>query len=182
MMRVRTLACIVLAIPIALLAISCSDGDSGTSSTATDLQIVSVYPSPGASGVPLDATISMKFSSAMDTTSFHHGFYLSGGSEMLHWMDSVGHHRGMGGRGYQNMQHMYEWMDSISYRGQFHWNGARDSCWFVTDSALIPNARHMILIEGSVHDRHGRMMGPGKGNDFVDYYFMTRPGTAEDRR
>lgn len=180
MAEVKTFTFITLTVIIAFLAISCSDNSGGTNSAENDLEVVSIHPSPGASDVPLDATISMKFSTAMDTASFRHGFHLSGGPEMLRWMDSAGHHRGMDGHGYQDMQHMYEWMDSIAYRGQYNWNVARDSCWFVPDSTLMPNARHMIMIEGTVHDRRGRMMGHRDAGDFIDYHFTTRPATVND--
>jgi hypothetical protein len=33
----------------------------------------------------------------------------------------------------------------------------------------------MILVEGTVHDRHGRMIGHGIADDFVNYHFTTRP-------
>jgi len=75
------------------------------------------------------------------------------------WMDSVEHHQSMmGGGGMMNMGHMMEWLDSIEYHGQWHWNPTLDSCWFASDSLLLPDADHMIYLYGDVQSQSGMMM------------------------
>jgi hypothetical protein len=94
----------------------------------------------------------------MDTHSVMGAFHLAGGPEMALWMDSVGHHQGMGGMGMMNMDHMMQWMDSVEYSGQWHWNAVKDSCWFVSDSMLFPDADHMIYMYGTVRSHDGMIM------------------------
>lgn len=173
MRQTNTMLLLILGVLLVSLATSCSDNDNPVGNTTEELHLINIYPEPGATQVSPGVTVSMKFGEPMDTASLHGGFYLSGGQEMHRWMDSLGHHQGMGGRGPQGMQHMYAWMDSIAYHGQFHWNEALDSCWFDPDSSLMPNTEHLILIEGTVHDRHGHVMDHHGTGEFFDYRFTT---------
>lgn len=145
---------------VVLLAVGCSDdkNSTGNQNNATNPTLSVVSPADGATNVARTATISMRFSTPMDTNSVMGAFHLSGGPEMALWMDSVGHHQGMGGMGMMNMDHMMQWMDSVEYSGQWHWNTAKDSCWFVSDSMLFPDADHMIYMYGTVRSHDGIMM------------------------
>jgi hypothetical protein len=103
-------------------------------------------------------------------------FHLSGGAEMALWMDSLGHHQGMGGMGMMNMDHMMRWMDSVEYTGQWYWNATKDSCWFVADSMLKPDADHMLYLYGTMRSHQGTMMNMDTmqyGGPM--YHFRTQP-------
>ena len=69
---------------------------------------------------------------------------------MALWMDSLSHHMGMGGMGMMNMDQMMQWMDSIEFSGQWRRNASKDSCWFVADSMLLPDADHMVYMYGAL--------------------------------
>ena len=92
------------------------------------------------------------------------------------WMDSIVHHQGMGGMGMIKMGHMMQWMDSIQYHGQLHWNSTMDSCWFVADSGLMPNANQMVYMYTGVKGRNGQMMvmDTFQYGGYMDH-FMTKP-------
>lgn len=94
----------------------------------------------------------------MDTLSVRHSFHLAGGSEMQRWMDSLSHHQGMGGMGMMDMDHMMQWMDTMHVDGQFFWNTRVDSCTFVLDSSMMPDADHMIYMYEGIKGTNGRMM------------------------
>lgn len=150
----------LLALSVAMFAIGCSDDKNATGSQndATTPSLALVSPAAGATNVARTATISMRFTIPMDTNSVMGAFHLSGGPEMALWMDSVGHHQGMGGMGMMNMDHMMQWMDSVEYSGSWHWNAAKDSCWFVPDSMFMADADHMIYMYGNMRSKDGMMM------------------------
>lgn len=150
----------LLAMCVTTIAIGCSDDRNATGgqNNATNPSLALVSPAGGATNVARATTISMRFTTSMDTNSVMGAFHLSGGPEMALWMDSVGHHQGMGGMGMMNMDHMMQWMDSVEYSGQWHWNAAKDSCWFVPDSMLMSDADHMIYMYGTVRSQGGMMM------------------------
>lgn len=127
--------------------------DNGTAPTIT-----AVSPANGTSNVPRSSTIGIRFNVPMDTNSVMGAFHLAGGSDVGLWMDSIGHHMGTGGMGMTNMDHMMQWMDSIQYNGQWHWNTNRDSCWFDPDSSLMPDTDHMIYLYGNMRSHDGMMM------------------------
>lgn len=91
------------------------------------------------------------------------------------WVDSLDHYGGMGRMNMAMRQHMTEWMDSIEWRGQWHWNGTQDSCEFTPDSSLMPGAEYMIMInEDGVIGHNGHQMHVGHmDQDFHYYYFKT---------
>ncbi|MFZ1682893.1 MAG: Ig-like domain-containing protein [Candidatus Zixiibacteriota bacterium] len=138
----------------------CADHKNSTASQKDAVVpiVTAVSPVNGATSVSRRASIGMRFNTTMDTGSVMGAFHLAGGTQMDLWMDSVGHHQGMGGMGMMDMDHMMQWLDSIQYPGQWHWNGVRDSCWFVPDSLLLPNANHMIYLYGSMRSHDGMMM------------------------
>ena len=180
-MKKSNYLCVVmggLALMAGLFTFGCSDDKSptGNQNNGTSPSLAVVSPADGATNVSRTASISMRFTSPMDTNSVMGAFHLSGGAEMALWMDSVGHHQGMGGMGMMNMDHMMQWMDSIEYSGQWYWNTPKDSCWFVADSMFIPDADHMVYLYGTLRSHEGMMM------DMDDmqyggpmYHFHTQP-------
>lgn len=158
--NVPAIAATMVALGVAFLAGGCSDDKNATGShnNVTIPSLAFVTPADGTTNVARTATISMCFTAPMDTNSVMGAFHLSGGREMALWMDSVGHHQGMGGMGMMNMDHMMRWMDSVEYSGAWHWNAAKDSCWFVSDSMLLPDADHMIYMYGAMRSLSGLMM------------------------
>lgn len=71
---------------------------------------------------------------------------------------------------------MMNWLDSISYGGEFFWNSQLDSCVFQPDSSFMPNADHVILLTGFVCGKTGTQMVL----DTMEYggfvtYFQTGP-------
>lgn len=95
---------------------------------------------------------------------------------MENWMDSLSHHQGMMGGGMMNMDHMMDWMDTLQYTGQFHWNSTMDSCEFEPDSSMMSNANHMIYMYNGMRAGNGKMMDmsslPFNG---IMHHFRTRP-------
>jgi hypothetical protein len=176
--RTTLFAAICAALMVSLASIGCGDDSSpmGDQSNGTAPVIAAVTPADAAINVFRSANVGIGFIVPMDTNSVMDAFHLCGGSEMHQWMDSLGHHRRMGGMGMMNMGHMMEWMDSIDYDGRWHWNERRDSCWFDPDSTLMSDADHMIYLYGPVRSHDGmamvtdRMMYGGPM-----YHFRTMP-------
>lgn len=166
---------LILAIStVALLLVAvagCSNNDSrvvNMDNSEITPQAVSVFPKDGAQGVNPSAHVSIRFSGPMDTSSVDSHFYLSGGASMHEWMDSLenSHHGGMhGGDGWMDMDHMYEWMDSIQWRGEFHWNDDMDSCYFIPDSLLAGHTDYMFMLFGDVRGMNGHQMHMGDDSD-----------------
>jgi len=156
----------------------CSNDSKSTNSTLPTgaPQLLSASPANGATSVDPASPMSMKFNMPMDTQSVHSNFHLAGGTEMALWMDSLSHHMGMGGMGMVDMGHMMQWMDSVQYRGQLHWNAALDSCWFATDSGLMPNTNQMMYLYSGVKGQNGHMMvmDTFQYGGYMDH-FMTKP-------
>lgn len=146
-----------IAAVFALTLWGCGDNHDATRS---DLQpaLLSVSPGDNAAGVNRDATIRIHFNMPMDTASVRRNFHLTGGEEMEAWMDSLTHHRGMGGMDMINMGHMMDWIDSIQYSGQFHWDATMETCEFTPDSAMMPDADHMIYLYDGVKAFNTEMM------------------------
>jgi len=119
--------------------------------------VVSVIPHDGSVGVARTSSLTIVFDMPMDTGSVGGNFHLSGGDAMLLWMDSLNHHLGMGGMGMMDMDHMMDWMDSIQQNGELRWNHGMDTCEFVPDSAMMPDANYMMLLNGDVHGHNGEM-------------------------
>jgi len=161
-----------------VIAIGCSRNDSSTNSNLPigAPQLLSAYPANGAISVDPASLVSVKFNMPMDTQSVHSNFHLAGGAEMETWMDSLSHNMGMGGMGMVNMGHMMQWMDSIQYQGQLHWNGTMDSCWFSADSGLMPNTNQMMYLYAGVKGQNGHMMvmDTFQYGGYMDH-FMTKP-------
>jgi hypothetical protein len=169
-----------VALGLTMLAIvgGCSRNDSSTNSNLPTgaPQLLSVFPANDATSVDPASSVSMKFSMPMDTQSVHSNFHLAGGAEMETWMDSMSRNMGMGGMGMVDMGHMMQWMDSIQYQGQLHWNGTMDSCWFSADSGLMPNTNQMMYLYAGVKGQNGHMMvmDTFQYGGYMDH-FMTKP-------
>lgn len=139
-------------------------------------ELLSTMPMNGAMNVGTSTQIMMAFNEPMDTLSVMDGFYFCGGDEMHEWLDSLEHHRGMGGMGMVDMGHMMEWLGDIEMPGDFDWNVDMDTCWFYPDSTLMPNEDYMIYMNGDLEDMHGGMMNM-HGLDYGGYMirFTTGP-------
>ena len=120
--------------------------------------IQSVDPSNNTSGVDPSSSYGVKFNHPMDTGSVSGNFHLVGGHGVHDWLDSLAEHHDHSGMGGGDRQHLMDWLDSMQYDGQLHWNEHLDSCEFVPDSAFISNSLHMLYITGDVRDHHGTMM------------------------
>lgn len=180
MIRIRNIQILAAcaAVIAAIIAAGCGDDNNPTGNKVNPARpaLAAISPVDGASNISRTATISMRFTVPMDTNSVMSAFHLSGGPEMALWMDSIGHHQGMGSMGMMNMDHMLRWMDSVEYSGQWHWNATRDSCWFVADSMLIPDTDHMIYLYGTMQSYDGAMMNMDTmqyGGPM--YHFRTQP-------
>jgi hypothetical protein len=140
-------------------------------------EIISVVPENGAYGVDRDTEVTIRFSGPMDTASVNSNCYLSGGSDMLRWLDSLEHMPGMmNGMGDSACDHMMSWMDSMSYSGRFEWNANLDSCVFHPDSALLPNCDHLLYMRGEMLSRNGQVMAMDSGSHGgLMMYFQTGP-------
>lgn len=172
-----------LMLGLGLLAMSlvwisgCSDSDNEKSTNADGVPtLLRVSPSESATDVDRNGGIHMRFSMPMDTATVRRNFHLAGGAEMENWMDSLSHHQGMMGGGMMNMDHMMDWMDTLQYTGQFHWNSTMDSCEFEPDSSMMSNANHMIYMYNGMRAGNGKMMDmsslPFNG---IMHHFRTRP-------
>lgn len=170
---------IISMLMLALLAIGlgCTDGTNEIISTNGNDggAILRVYPGEGATGVATSASVAVKFDRTMDSVSVMNNFFLIGGTEMFEWMDSTTYYGGMGHMSMFNMNHMIDWIDSISMPGTFNWNEALDSCEFVPLSGMFVNQEYMIFMdEGEMMDHNGGMMGSGHTDDqYHSYHFMT---------
>ena len=162
MMRFRTTTFLVMCAAVigSLASIGCGDDNTpmGGQTNGTAPVITGITPADAVIDASRSANVGIGFSVPMDPNSVMDAFHLSGGSEMHRWMDSLGHHRRMGGMGMMDMGHMMEWMDSIGYDGRWHWNERRDSCWFDPDSTLLSDADHMIYLYGPVRSHDGTAM------------------------
>jgi hypothetical protein len=167
----------------ALVVAGCSNNNDVTSSGEdsggeTSLAVAAVYPLDGSTGVPTSASVSIKFTDAVDTNSVMRNMYFSGGQPMLIWRDSLTHYGGFGMMHTGMRSHMMAWMDSIQYGGEFHWNGALDSCEFVPDS-IAPGTQYLCLLyEDGMMGHHGGMMGgmgSGSSSGYQMFGFTTGP-------
>lgn len=151
---------VCVAVASSLLFSGCGNDSNSTGNqlTSTIPSVAAVSPANGATQVPRITNIGMRFNTPMDTSSVMRAFHLSGGTPLSLWMDSVGHHQGMGHMGMMDMDHMMQWMDSIEFHGQWHWNDTRDSCWFAPDSILVADADHMIYLHGDMYSQMGMRM------------------------
>ncbi len=144
--------------------------------------IENVYPADGATNVNRKGELGVKFDRAMDTASVNAGLRVAGGSAMLAWMDSLMHGQdsasGMGGGNMGNPpdDKMMNWIDSVGYTGEIHWNAAMDSCAFDPDSILLPNASHVILLTGDIRAAEGSTLDMD-GFEYSSYmsFFTTGP-------
>jgi hypothetical protein len=180
MMRIRITQMVVACttVIVSFIAAGCGDDNNPTGNKVNPASpaLAAISPVDGASNVSRTTTISIRFTTPMDTSSVMGAFHLSGGSDMALWMDSIGHHQGMGGMGMMNMDHMLQWMDSIEYSGQWHWNATRDSCWFVADSMLMADADHMVYLYGTMRSHEDALMNTGTMPYGAPmYHFSTEP-------
>ncbi len=165
-----TLAISAVALLLIVVA-GCSNNDShivNQDTTQITPQVVSVFPTDGSQDVSPAAHVAIRFSAPMDTSTVSHHFYLSGGASMHEWMDSLEHrHQGgmHGGNDWMDMDHMYEWMDSIQWHGEFHWNDDLDSCYFDPDSLLAGHTDYMFMLFGDIHGMNGHRMHMGSDSD-----------------
>ncbi len=181
MKSTQVLITMFLLLAILIIAAGCDDGNdsmmSGDNSTSSTSLIAAVYPTEGATDVSRSSSVSVKFSKPMDTLSVMDNFHLTGGEDMLLWMDSTIQYGGLGHMTMSNMNHMMNWMDSISITGTFQWNDLMDSCEFIPESDMMANQEYMILMcEGEMMN-HGGMMGGGDHGDdeYHTYHFRTGP-------
>lgn len=128
------------------------------SGMATGPRLLSFTPADQAADVDRNPMITLTFDMPMDTHSVMSNFHLSGGAEMLEWMDSLEHHQGTGGMGMVDMGQMMGWMDEFEQGGVYHWNDNMDSCQFVPDDTLMPMTDYMIFLNGDVHCADGHLM------------------------
>jgi hypothetical protein len=173
-MRSALIIASLLLIIAAAIIVGCSD-NSRVNGNSEDVWISSIYPSDGDENVSPATSVYMKFVMPMDTSSVRNNIYFSGGPQMQMWHDSLDHY---GGMGYMNMgmrEHMMDWMDSIEWGGQWHWNNGLDSCEFRPDSTLMPGTEYMIMVnEDGVMGHDGHQMHMGHTNeDFHYYHFKT---------
>jgi hypothetical protein len=165
-----TLAISVFALLLVVVA-GCSNDDSravNQDNSQVTPQLVSVFPADGSQGVSPSTHVSIRFSGPMDTSTVNHHFYFAGGATMHEWMDSLEHgpHGGMhGGGDWMDMDHMYDWLDSIQWHGDFHWNGDLDSCYFMPDSLLLPQTDYMFMLFGDIRGMNGHQMRMGADSD-----------------
>jgi hypothetical protein len=144
-------------------------------------KVVATYPADGASGVAVDAPISVVFNGPMDTSSVRLGFHLAGGQSMMMWMDSLGQYGGMGhmgggmgGMDPDDIRLMITWMDSIQVPGTFEWGQNLDSCRFVPESALGQGTSYLMFLYGDVMGQNHMMMNMGGlATDSLMYRFST---------
>lgn len=162
---------------LAFLSVGCEDdhGNMMSADNNSNTLITNVYPVDLASGISTSSSIAVTFSAPVDTVSVMRNLYLSGGDEMLRWMDSAAHHGGVGHMSTRDMDDMMNWMDSIAMPGTITWNEAMDSCEFVPASGMLANREYMIFMyEGGMMDHNGGMMGSDRLEDqYQSYHFMT---------
>jgi hypothetical protein len=173
-MRSAFIIAILVLIAAAVIIVGCSD-NSRVNGNSEDLWISSIYPTNRAENVSPATSIYMKFIMPMDTSSVRQNIFLSGGQQMHTWQDSLEHYGGMGRMGMGMREHMMNWMDSIEWGGQWHWNGDLDSCEFAPDSSLMPGTDYMIMVnEDALIGHNGHQMHMGHMNeDFHYYHFRT---------
>jgi hypothetical protein len=157
----------------AVMIISGCGGNAKVNGNSDDVWLSSIYPADGAENVSTSTSLYMKFVMPMDTASVRKNIFLSGGPKMHVWIDSLDHYGGMGRMGMEMREHMLNWMDSIEWRGQWHWNGNLDSCEFIPDSTLRPGIEYMIMVnEDAVIGHNGHRMHMGHMNENFHYYYF----------
>ena len=171
---------------IALIAVGCSDDETGNPASSNDdtgatVEIARITPADGSTAVATTASISVKFTGPVDTNSVMQNMYLAGGNPMHEWRDSLNHYGGFGMMGSGMQDHMWNWMDSIHLAGDYHWNNALDSCEFFPGDTLMPNTEYLVLMyEGGMNDHHGGMMGGSNHGDsgYHMFSFTTEQGAV----
>lgn len=180
---IPTIAVLVAAGLLTIYIAGCNSSDSPVSGNSTDVapKVVATYPADGATGVAVDAPISLVFNGPMDTSSVRMGFHFAGGQVMMAWLDSLGQFGGMGhmgghmgGMDPDDIQHMMNWMDSIQVTGTFEWGHSLDSCRFVPDSSLTHGTSYLMFLYGDImgHD-HMMMHMSNLDIDSLMYQFST---------
>lgn len=182
-MKTTTIVSVVLCAGLVVaLTSGCSKSTNDmTNELNTDgvrLLTLRLSPANGATGVPTDARIGIKFSTSMDTLSVMSRLYFTGGSSMQMWMDSMNHsggtsheaHHGDAGR-------MMTLMDSLQFPGHFAWNETLDSCTFVPDSLMMPGTSHMIYMDAGMMSGDGMTMEMDKdgASEVMQFHFTTAP-------
>ncbi len=123
------------------------------------VSIAAVSPADGSTGVAPSTSISIQFTSPVDTLSAMHDIHLAGGEQMRQWHDSLDHYGGYGMMSDDMWNYMMNWMDSIMVPGTYHWNDRRDSMVFTPNTELLTNTDYLCaFFKDSTSEHHHNMM------------------------
>lgn len=155
----------------------CSDSTAPSMTSNSPAEMISsVEPSDGATGVPLQSSISITFDRAMDTIAVRENFHLLGGADMREWMSSTHPEMGFDHMSNNQFTSMMRHLDEREMPGDFIWSPGLKSCEFVADSAFLPQEEYMmIMYEDGMMNLFMHSMGMmGGGRNVLMYHFGTR--------
>lgn len=178
----RWVSLILGAILVVSLISACSNSGNdmmNNSSAPTGRSLtLRVTPSNGATGVPRNAAIGIKFSAPMDTLSVMSRLFFTGGSSMQMWMDSMNHSGGGGHESHHSdPNRMLTLMDSLQMKGHLAWNETMDSCSFIPDSLMMPGTTHMMIMDPGMMSGAGMKMEMDMDgtSEPMEFHFTTAP-------
>lgn len=153
-----SLALLLLTIGVA----SCSKGAS--SPTSPSGAVLRVTPADGATGVRLDAPVSIDFGKTVDRSVVENGFHLIAESDMSNSCPdpTMGSHGGMDAvmANSDMLRHMGEFH---SMPGHYDWNADGTSCTFAPDSLMRPQTRYMVHMSSTMIEMMQQMGGTMMG-------------------
>jgi hypothetical protein len=137
--------------------------DNGSVPTAPAGSAFRLTPGNEATGVKLDASVTLSFDTAVDHATVEGGMHLIAEPRMYDPDPSMSHPGSMDD--VMMDPAMMNYMDTYhSTSGHFAWNSGSTICTFHPDSLMLPQTRYMVHLRGSmVH------MMPGMGG-MMDVY------------
>ena len=152
----------LLLLSLALAGAGCSMGSS--SHMASTGAVLRVTPADGASGVRLDASVSVDLGVPVDRGVVEDGLHLIAESEITGTCADPAYGRHGGMDSVMANPDMLRHMDARhAMAGRYHWNAGGTTCTFTPDSLMRPQSRYMVHMGGSLvqmmQHKGGSMMG-----------------------
>lgn len=171
---------------VAGLISGCSD-DSKNPAGPIDSSGLQLAPADGATAVPLDATVTLRFSASMDRAAVESGFHLMSEADTNRWCPDSSMHR-------ESFDHMMRDRDRLQHMdayhstpGRFSWDGTGIDCTFRPDSPFQPQTRYMVHMETAMleamRERDCRWDGgqtTSWGDRMTHFHTMAESGAGQD--
>ncbi len=166
---------------LAVATIGCSSRSA--SPTRPVAMALTSVPADGATGVRLDAAVTLDFAAVVDQDAVVGGLHLIAEPEMFSGCpdSSMGNHGTM--ESVMDDANMLRHMDDFhAAGGRFSWNDAGTVCTFQPDSLMRPQTRYMVHMTGAMMEmmrRTGVAMMGGRMNSAGDMMLHFQTTTAD---